>query len=77
VLYLSGMTTAEAAKVIAGLNRAPVLTISDVEGFTKVGGIVQFFFEQGQMRFGIALESAQQARLRISSRLLILAQRHD
>jgi hypothetical protein len=77
ILYLSGVTAPEAGQMISGIRNSPVLTISDVEGFTKVGGIVQFFFAQGQMRFGIGLESAQQARLRISSRLLILAQRHE
>ena len=63
----------QAAKVVAGLRDAPVLTISDVEGFTQLGGIAQFFFEHGQLRFNVQLESAKRARLQISSRLLTLA----
>jgi hypothetical protein len=63
--------------VIAGLRDAPVLTISDIAGFTDVGGIVQFFFENGQLRFNIRLESAKRARLQISSRLLQLSQRYE
>ena len=73
VLYVSGVTASQAAKVVAGLRDTPVLTISDAEGFTQVGGIAQFFFEHGQLRFNVHVESAKRARLRISSRLLALA----
>jgi hypothetical protein len=73
VLYLSGVTASQAAKLLLGLRDTPVLTISDAEGFTEVGGIAQFFFEHGQLRFNVHLEAAKRARLRISSRLLALA----
>jgi hypothetical protein len=73
VAYVSGVTTNQAAEVVAGLLDAPVLTISDVEGFTQRGGIAQFFFEHGQLRFNVQHESAKRARLQISSRLLELA----
>ncbi len=75
VLYMSGVTLAQAAEVIAGLRDVPVLTISDLEGFTELGGIAKFFFEHGRLRFLVHLESAERARLRISSRLLALAVR--
>jgi YfiR/HmsC-like len=67
VLYVSGMTAGQAAQVVAGLRDMPVLTISDVEGFT---GIARFFFEQGRLRFSVQVESAERAHLQISSRLL-------
>jgi YfiR/HmsC-like len=73
ILYVSGLTTSQAAKLLTGLRDAPVLTISDAEGFTQMGGIAQFFFEHGQLRFNVHVESAKRARLRISSRLLALA----
>ena len=31
-----------------------MLTISDAEGFSELGGIAQFFFEHGQLRFSVA-----------------------
>ena len=74
ILYVSGVTASQAAKLVAGLRDAPVLTISDVEGFTQLGGIAQFFFEHGQLRFKFTLEAAKRARLQISSRLLALAE---
>jgi hypothetical protein len=75
VLYVSGVTASQAAQLVAGHRDVPVLTISDVEGFTDVGGIAQFFFEQGQLRFIIHVESAKRAHLQISSNLLALAKR--
>jgi len=73
VLYLAGLPAAEAATVVADLHEAPVLTISSMDGFASAGGMTQFFFEHGQLRFRIHLESAKRAGLQISSRLLIMA----
>jgi hypothetical protein len=75
VMYVSGVSAGQAAEVIARVRDVPVLTLSDVEGFTDRGGIAQFFFENGQLRFTVQLESIKRARLRISSRLLSLARR--
>jgi YfiR/HmsC-like len=50
-----------------------VLTISDLDGFIAQGGVAQFFFDQGRLRFSVQLEAARRARLQISSRLLTLA----
>jgi hypothetical protein len=73
VLYVSGVTEGQAKKIVADLHNAPILSISDVEGFTQVGGMAQFFFKHGQLRFNVHIESARRARLQISSRLLALA----
>ena len=73
VLYVAGMSVAEIATVVADLREAPVLTISSIDGFASAGGMTQFFFEHGQLRFRIHLESAKRAGLQISSRLLIMA----
>ena len=69
------MTGAQAAQIIGGLRDVPVLTISDIGGFTELGGIVQFYFEGGQLRFIVHVESAKRAPPpdRTSSRLLALA----
>lgn len=73
LVYVSGMTATQAATLLAGLGDAPVLTISELDGFTQLGGIAQFFFQNGRLRFNVHLESARRARLQISSRLLALA----
>jgi hypothetical protein len=73
IAYIADVTASEAAKMVAALHDAPVLTISELKGFTRMGGIAQFFFENGQLRFDIQLASAARARLQISSKLLSLA----
>ncbi len=50
-----------------------VLTIGDTEGFAQRGAIVNFFLENGKIRFEINLESSRRAGLKISSQLLKLA----
>jgi hypothetical protein len=75
VLYLSGETIDEARQAIAGLQDSPLLTISDVAGFTDTGGMVQFFFERGQLRFTIKVEAVRRAGLRMNATLLALGQR--
>jgi YfiR/HmsC-like len=75
VLYVSGTKTTEVVRVVAGLRDAPVLTISDDVGFTDAGGMAQLFFERGQLRFSIKVETVKRARLQMSSRLLVLARK--
>jgi len=50
-----------------------VLTVSEMEGFTELGGIINFIKEENRIRFEINLDAAEQAGLKISSRLLRLA----
>lgn len=73
LLYVSGVGSGQMAGLVEALRDAPVLTISDHDGFIRAGGIAQFFFERGRLRFSVHLESAKRAGLHISSRLLSLA----
>jgi hypothetical protein len=73
LLYLSGIPAGQAAQLLESLRGAPVLTISDLKGFAELGGIVQFFFEYGQLRFSIRPESVKIGRLVISAKVLTLA----
>jgi hypothetical protein len=72
-LYVSGVSSAQAARLVAGLREVPVLTISDLEGFNRMGGIVEFFYEAGQLRFSIRPDAVTQSHLQLSARLVLLA----
>jgi hypothetical protein len=72
-LYVSGVSSAQAARLVAGLRETPVLTISDLEGFNGMGGIAEFFYEAGQLRFSIRPDAVTQSHLQLSSRLILLA----
>jgi hypothetical protein len=73
VLYLTGLDAAHSQRIVDELKGAPVLTVSDREGFTEQGGIVGLVADGGKIRFKINTDAAERARLRLSSRVLILA----
>lgn len=77
VLYVSGVATNQVVRLVAGLKDSPVLTISDVVGFTEAGGMMQFFFDRNQLRFSVGLEAVKRSRLQLSSKLLVLAKRYE
>jgi hypothetical protein len=56
-----------------GLDGAPVLTISDMEGFCEQGGMIQLVERQGRLRFHINRRAAEAAGLTVSSQLLKMA----
>lgn len=55
------------------LKAQPVLTVSNDEGFTEDGGIIQFKLIDNKIRFRINVDAAKSSRLAISSKLLSLA----
>lgn len=77
VLYVSGVTASQGAHLLAELRDSPVLTISDLEWFIEAGGMAQFFFERGHLRFNIGMQAVKRSRLQMSSRLLTLAKRYE
>jgi len=71
-LYLA-QGTPKVEAILAEIRERPVLTISDMEGFTKLGGITQLYFDNGKLRLFIDTTAANRARLKFSSRLLSLS----
>jgi len=57
------------------LKGSPILTIGESDGFLESGGIINFLMEDEKVRFEINNTAAKQARLKIRSKLLRLAQR--
>ena len=55
------------------LKKQPILTVSDIKGFTAYGGIIQFKLVDNKVRFTINIDAATRAGLTISSKLLSLA----
>lgn len=60
--------------LLANLHNAPVLTVGESAGFLGAGGMICFVLDQNNVRFGINLDAAEAAKLKIGSRLLLLAQ---
>lgn len=55
------------------LQGASTLTVGEAPNFAKQGGIINFVLEDNKVHFEINVDAAEQARLRISSKLLSLA----
>ena len=73
VLFVSASERQRAAQILAGLQDASVLTVSDIDGFAEAGGAMQFVTEDNRVHFIVNLSAATQSKLRVSAKLLALA----
>jgi hypothetical protein len=74
ILFMSSsLKKADTENLLKGLGG--VLTVSEMDGFTKAGGMINFFMEGKKIRFEINAIAAKEAGLGISSKLLMLARR--
>jgi hypothetical protein len=73
VLYISSSEESRLKEILASVNKAGVLTISDIPQFSQRGGIIQFVTVGNKIRFEVNLTNAQIAGLTLSSDLLKVA----
>lgn len=73
ILYISSSEESRLKEVLAALDKAEVLTVSDMPDFSRRGGMIQFVLKEGRVRFEINLTSAEAARLVVSADLLKVA----
>jgi YfiR/HmsC-like len=60
-------------RLLAGLSGQPVLTVSEIEDFARLGGIIGLVRSGDRLRFEVNLDAARDAGLELSSQLLKLA----
>ncbi len=71
LLFVSRSEQARLGEILRGLgSAAPVLTVSDIDGFVARGGTIGFFLERNRVRFEISPAHAQHRGLKLSSQLL-------
>jgi uncharacterized protein DUF4154 len=73
ILFISSKEEKHLSEILTALDQSGVLTVSDMPGFTRRGGMIQFVLEGDRVRFEINLASAESARLVLSSELLKVA----
>jgi len=61
-------------KILQAAKGRSILTVGDMEGFARDGGIINLVKEKNHVGIEINLEAAQRTHLKISSKLLALAQ---
>src|SRR4030081_3897101 len=73
ILFVSSSEIAHLAEAIHLVKGMPILTIGEIPGFAKRGGIINLVLEDNKVHFKVNVEAAKEADLIISSRLLALA----
>ena len=74
ILYIGSSERKSASRIFSSLNGSSVLTVGEMTQFAARGGMIQFSVEDRHVRFDINLDAASRARIKISSKLLALAQ---
>jgi hypothetical protein len=74
ILFLGRAQSKRIPTLVADLHNAPILTVGETAGFLDAGGMICFLLEENKVRFDINLDAAESAKLKIGSRLLILAE---
>jgi hypothetical protein len=75
VLFIGARERARAGEMIRAAQTAGVLTVTEWEGALRMGSVINFVTtSDGRVRFEISLEPAEKSNLKLSSRLLAVAQ---
>jgi hypothetical protein len=73
ILFINSKEESRLQEILAELDGAAVLTVSDMPAFSRRGGMIQFVLDGDKVRFEINLTSAEAAKLVLSSELLKVA----
>jgi hypothetical protein len=74
ILFVSKDYRVNLDQLLESFDRAPVLTVSDRDGFAKRGGMIGFFLDNEKLGFEVSRSAVERSPLSISSRMLVLAQ---
>jgi len=73
IVFISSSERSRLRTVLDGLRGSAALTVSDIPGFCENGGMIDFEILEQKVRFVINQEAAEQAHLKLSSKLLNVA----
>ena len=73
MVFVSSSESPRLAKILQSLRGSSVLVVGESEGFAIAGGTIQFAIEQDRVRFLINPDAAENAGIKVSSKLLALA----
>ncbi|MGD0282601.1 MAG: YfiR family protein [Dissulfurispiraceae bacterium] len=74
LLFIASSEKRRLPEIIAHVRNRPILTVSDMDGFTEEGGMIAFIIKEGRVKFRINLDAAGMTKLNISSYLLEVAE---
>jgi hypothetical protein len=74
MLFVGSSEQKRLKAILAAIRSPGILTVGEADDFASQGGIVNFKVDAGRVRFEINVDAAARAKLRISSKVLNLAQ---
>jgi len=76
ILFVSQSYKNQLARIFSYLEQQPhsILTVSDIDGFVRQGGVIEFFKRGTKVRFMIDYEAAKKIGLWVSGNLLSIAE---
>jgi hypothetical protein len=74
VLFVGKAESARLREIVQSAQPRSILTVTESDGALAQGSIINFVMAERRVRFEIALDSAEKSRLKLSSRLLAVAQ---
>jgi hypothetical protein len=73
-LFFATQDKAFIQQVLDQIKGHSILTIGEVDGFARMGGVINFFKEQNRLRFRVNVDAVQRNALKMSSQLLVSAE---
>ncbi len=74
ILFVGASEIARLPVILSAVPRRPVLVVTDSNGALALGSMINFRLVEGRVRFRIARQAAERHGLRLSSRLLAVAE---
>jgi hypothetical protein len=74
ILFISRSESGRIDQILGSLKGKSILTVGDMDEFSRNGGMIRFVTENNKVRLRINVEAARSAGLKISSKLLRPAQ---
>ena len=74
ILFVSRSESGRMGEILDAVKGRNVLTVGEMEGFLKNGGMIRFVTEENKIHFRIDLDAAKNVNLVISSQVLRLAE---
>lgn len=73
ILFIASSEKAQLKRIFKSLEGSDALIVGDVKEFIEQGGMINFVLEDDRVQFEVSRKAAEQAGLKISSKLLAVA----
>ncbi len=73
IIFFSAASVKKGKALVVDGKRGGLLSVGEVPGFAASGGVINFLIKDGRVRLEVNLTSAEREKLRVSAKLLKLA----